>query len=83
MYVVELDLAGIVNVLCLVVVEDVCVLDGDVVNHTFCSVGNDTVLAADSWNRLLSPTISRPRVSATMCSTTMRKVIVRSQLLSA
>ena len=46
MYVVELDLAGIVNVLCLVVVEDVCVLDSDVVNHTFCSVGNDTVLAA-------------------------------------
>ena len=46
MYIVELDLAGIVYVLCLVVVEDVCVLDSDVVNHAFCSVSYDTVLAA-------------------------------------
>ena len=43
--IVEIDFASFVNVLCLFVVEDVCVLDVYVMNHTFFSVGYDSVLA--------------------------------------
>ena len=46
MNIVELDFASCVNVLCLLVVEDVCILDGYIVNHTFCAVGYDAILAA-------------------------------------
>ena len=43
--IVELDLASLVNVLRILVVEDVCVLDVYVMNHTFCSMSHDAVLA--------------------------------------
>ena len=50
MNIVELDLASCINVLCLLVVEDVCILDGNIMNHTFCAVGYDAILAATDIN---------------------------------
>lgn len=45
-YVLNLDVASVVNVLCLLVVEDVAVLDGDVVYHAFFAVSHNSVLAS-------------------------------------
>ena len=45
MYIVKLDFAILVDVLRFLCVEDVGVLDGDVVNHAFRTMGYDAVLA--------------------------------------
>ena len=45
-HILELDLASLVDILCLLIVEDIGILDGNVVNHSLCAVSHDAVLAS-------------------------------------
>lgn len=45
-YILQGNLAGCIYILCILVVEDVAVLDGDIVYHTFCAMRHDSILAA-------------------------------------
>lgn len=46
MHIVECYLASVIDVLCLLGVEDVGIFDADVVYHSFSSMGYDSVLAS-------------------------------------
>ncbi len=44
----QLNLAGCIDILGFLGVEDIGVLDGDIVNHTFCAMCYDAVLATSN-----------------------------------
>ena len=45
-HILELDFASLVDVLSLLIVEDIGILDGNVVNHSLCAMSYDAVLAS-------------------------------------
>ena len=45
-HILQGNLASCIYILCILVVEDVAVLDGDIVYHTFCAMSHDSILAA-------------------------------------
>ena len=45
-HILELDFASLIDILSLLIVEDIGILDGNVVNHSLCAVSYDAVLAS-------------------------------------
>jgi len=47
-HIFELDFASLIDILRLLIVEDIGILDGNVVNHSLCAMSNDAVVISFS-----------------------------------